>query len=134
MIQGSHVKRIVLVYGALATVVVLTGCYGSAQKAEKLEILLANEGPAPAKPEAATENDEGVNQWGLGHWGLAAGHFREAIKKDPKYATAYFNQGVALDKLGQHRAAAEAFRQAALLASDVPKIVESEILKRHKGM
>lgn len=117
----------------LLAVALLFGCYGSAEKTETLQILLANEGPAAAKPEAATENDDGAYQWGLGHLGLAEQQFRKATVTDPKYATAYFNLGVTLDKAGRHQAAAEAFKQAKALAPDASKIVDAEILKRHLG-
>ena len=127
-------KRIMSFLGPFLAAVLLAGCYGSPEKAEKLEILLAAEGPAPAKPDAATENDEGARQWGLGRPAVAEEHFRKAAEMDTKFATAHFNLGVALDALGRHHDAARAFKQAALLASDVPKITESEILKRHKGM
>ncbi len=119
----------------LVVVALSVGCYGAPKGSGKLDILLANEGPAAAKPEAATENDEGIREWGLGHWGLAEEHFKKATEIDPKYATGFFNIGVARDQLGRHMEAAEAFKQAKALASDAPRIAEAEILKRHlKGM
>lgn len=128
-------KRTAYLASMLVVVVLLSGCYGSAEKAHVLNILLAKEGPAAAKPEAATENDEGVREWGMGRWSLSEEHFKKALEIDPKYATAFFNLGVAQDKLGRHMEATEAFKQAMALASDAPRIAETAILKEHlKGM
>ncbi len=96
-------------------------------KAEETALL------APAGSAGQKENDEGVDHYGQGHFDVAEGHFRKAIKADAKLAEAHFNLALALDKLDKHGEATEHFKKAAELAPDNPKIADSPILKKHTG-
>ena len=89
---------------------------------------------SPASSAGRMDNDEGVGHYKQGHWDVAEGHFRKAIKADPNLAEARYNLGLTLDKMGKHEEATTAFKKAAELAPTTPAIKDSEILKKHVGM
>jgi Flp pilus assembly protein TadD len=89
---------------------------------------------APASSGGRADNDEGVGHYRQGHWDVAEGHFRKAIKVDANLAQAHFNLGLALDKMGKHEEATAEFKKAAELAPTTVAIKESPILKKHLGM
>lgn len=89
---------------------------------------------APASSTGRMDNDEGVGHYKQGHWDVAEGHFRKAIKADPNLAEARYNLGLTLDKMGKHDEATASFKKAAELAPTNPAIKDSEILKKHTGM
>src|SRR5713226_3562964 len=70
---------------------------------------------APASSAGRTDNDEGVGHYRQGHWDVAEGHFRKAIKADANLAEAHYNLGLALDKMGKHEEATTEFKKAAEL-------------------
>ncbi len=87
-----------------------------------------------ANKAAAQKNNEGVDHLVQGHYGVSADFFREAIAVKNNFAEAHFNLGVALDGMGEHQAATEAFKKASEFGSDNPKISENELLKKHLQM
>ena len=89
---------------------------------------------APASSVGRTDNDEGVGHYRQGHWDVAEGHFRKAVKADANLAEAHFNLGLTLDKIGKHDDATAEFKKAAELAPTKTAIKESPILKKHLGM
>ena len=88
---------------------------------------------SPAGSAGRMDNDEGVGHYKQGHWDVAEGHFRKAIKADDKLAEAHYNLGLALDKLGKHEDATASFKKAAEFASASSGIKDSVILKEHIG-
>jgi tetratricopeptide (TPR) repeat protein len=94
--------------------------------AEPAEVLTAPEGSV-----GRAQNEEGMTHVRQGHWDVAEGHFRNALRADPRLAEAHFNLGVVLDKLGKHDEAKTAFATAAEFAPDNTKITESPVLKKH---
>jgi Flp pilus assembly protein TadD len=89
---------------------------------------------APASSAGRADNDEGVGHYRQGHWDVAEGHFRKAIKADGNLAEAHFNLGLSLDKMDKHDDATAEFKKAAELAPTKTAIKESPILKKHIGM
>ena len=89
---------------------------------------------SPASSTGRMDNDEGVGHYRQGHWDVAEGHFRKAVKADPNLAEAHYNLGLSLDKEGKHEEATTAFKKAAGLAPTNPAIKDSAILKKHIGM
>ncbi len=89
---------------------------------------------APASSAGRADSDEGVGHYRQGHWDVAEGHFRKAIKVDAKLAEAHFNLGLALDKMGKHDEATASFKKALELAPNKVAIKDSPILKKHVGM
>lgn len=89
---------------------------------------------SPASSAGRMDSDEGVGHYKQGHWDVAEGFFRKAIKADPNLAEARYNLGLTLDKMGKHEEATAAFKKAAELAPTNPAIKDSEILKKHIGM
>ena len=89
---------------------------------------------APASSPARMDNDEGVGHYQQGHWDVASEHFRKAVKADPSSAVAYYNLGLAQDKMGKHEEATASFKNAVDLAPNDPVIKDSEILKKHTSM
>jgi Flp pilus assembly protein TadD len=89
---------------------------------------------APASSAGRMDNDEGVGHYKQGHWDVAEGHFRKAIKADPNLAEAHYNLGLALDKMSKHDEATTEFKKAAELAPTNPAIKDSPILKKHIAM
>ncbi len=89
---------------------------------------------SPAGSAGRMDNDEGVGHYKQGHWDVAEGHFRKAMKADPNLAEAYYNLGLALDKMGKHDEATAEFKKAAELAPTNAAIKDSPILKKHIAM
>ena len=90
--------------------------------------------PAGANPEAVKHNKEGIKHWGLGHYDVALGHFKEASKKDSSSGEVHFNEAIAYDKTGKHGDATKHFGVALKKAAGNKKILNSLILKAHLGM
>jgi len=88
---------------------------------------------SPAGSAGRMDNDEGVGHYKQGHWDVAEGHFRKAIKADDKLAEAHYNLGLTLDKIGKHEEATASFKKAAEFASASSGIKDSVILKEHIG-
>jgi Flp pilus assembly protein TadD len=120
--------------GHLVTVVVLLGavaCSGGAPTPQTPSLM----SPADmSNKEAAAKNNEGVDHLVQGHYDVSEKYFRDAIAAKNNFAEAYFNLGVALDGMGKHQEATNAFTQAKELGSNNPKITGSEILKKHLAM
>jgi tetratricopeptide (TPR) repeat protein len=97
--------------------------------------------PVPAMPspagvadtEAGGKNDVGVSHLQMRHYEISEGYFRDAIALRPDFAEAWFNLGVALDGMGKHKEATEAFRKAEQYGANNPAITGSGILKQHLG-
>jgi Tfp pilus assembly protein PilF len=89
---------------------------------------------AQAGSKAETHNKEGIERYNQGHWDVAKKHFEAAAKEDPKSGEAHYNLALSLDKLGDHKAATEHFKEAHHLGMNNPDIQNSEILKKHTGM
>lgn len=89
---------------------------------------------APASSGARADNDEGVGHYQQGHWDVAAGHFKKAVKADPNSAVAHYNLGLTQDKMGKHEEATASFKKSLELAPTNTAIKDSEILKKHVGM
>ena len=102
--------------------------------AEPVEAGEAKALSAPRGSAGEGHNAEGIKHYSKDHWDVAAEHFREAVKADPKMAEAHYNLALALDKLGNHGEATKHFKEALDLAPDNPAISESKILKGHLGM
>jgi len=92
--------------------------------------------PAPALEVAAgsaaqMHNAEGIKHYNAGHMDVAAKHFEEAVQADDKSAEAHYNHALALDGMGDHKAATQEFSRALELAPKNPAIADSAILKAH---
>jgi Tfp pilus assembly protein PilF len=87
-----------------------------------------------AGSKAESHNTEGIEHYNKGHWDVAQKHFMEAAKADPKSAEAHYNLALALDKVGDHKAATEHFKIAYDLGKDNADIQSSAILKAHLKM
>ena len=83
---------------------------------------------------ADQHNKEGIEHYNQGHWDVALKHFTAAAKEDPQSAETHYNVALALDKLGDHKAATEHFQTAKDLGKDNPEIQNSGILKAHLKM
>jgi tetratricopeptide (TPR) repeat protein len=86
-----------------------------------------------ADTEAGGKNNVGASHLEMRHYAIAEGYVRDAIALRPDFAEAYFNLGVALDGMGKHPEATEAFRQATTWGANNPAITGSEIVKQHLG-
>jgi len=89
---------------------------------------------SPASSAGRADNDDGVGHYRQGHWDVAEGHFRKALKADANLAEAHFNLALALDKMGKHDEATASFKKALELAPAKVAIKDSPILKKHVGM
>ncbi|GJL64995.1 MAG: hypothetical protein NPIRA04_36490 [Nitrospirales bacterium] len=87
-----------------------------------------------AESGAAGHNTEGIKHYNKGHWEKAHDHFMEAVEADPKSAEAHYNLALALDNMGDHKAATQHFQDAFDLGKDNPDIQNSGILKAHLKM
>jgi len=119
-----------LVAGAI---IVCTACteHSSTPSRPPVPALAAPAGLADT--EAGGKNNVGVSHLEMRHYDIAEGYFRDAIALRPEFAEAYFNLGVALDGMGRHPDATEAFTQANALGASNPAITGSEIVKQHLG-
>jgi tetratricopeptide (TPR) repeat protein len=89
--------------------------------------------PSVADTEAGGKNNVGVSHLEMRHYEIAEGYLRDAIALRPDFAEAWFNLGVALDGIGKHTEATEAFHKAAEFGANNPAITGSEIVKHHLG-
>lgn len=109
----------------------LIACTGGAPKRQIPYVM----SPADmSNKDAAAKNNEGVDHLVQGHYEVSEKYFRDAIAAKNDFAEAYFNLGVALDGMGKHEEATDAFEQASEFGKDNPKIAENELLKKHLGM
>lgn len=79
-------------------------------------------------------NNQGIEQYNDEYWEEAHGYFQQAVEADPQSAEAHYNLALALDKMGQHMAAAKEFKKAQDLGTNNPDIQNSKILKGHVKM
>ncbi|MEK6590522.1 MAG: tetratricopeptide repeat protein [Nitrospinota bacterium] len=96
--------------------------------ADTLDPLLC---PTDVKKAACHHATEGIDHYKEGHWDVAAKHFSEAIKADPKFAEAHYNLALCYEQMDNHKKATEHFKMAAKLAPKNDKIQKSEILLKH---
>ena len=89
--------------------------------------------PKDVKEASCHHNVDGITHFKVGHWEVAAKHFKEAIKADPNFAEAHYNLALCMENLDKHEEATEHFKMAAKLAPKNEKIQNSEVLKRHIG-
>lgn len=85
----------------------------------------------PSGSMAAEHNREGITHYNQRHWGVAMAHFMEALKADPESAEAHYNLALTMDKIEEHKVAAEHFKHALEFGKDNTKIQKSDILKNH---
>ena len=131
-------KKILLLL-VLASFISVVGCSGEkeASKASdsKDSMVSLPEGPlalpAESNPEANTHNEEGISHYKEGHYDIALKHFKEAGKIQSEPGEIHFNEALALDKLGDHKAATEHFKVAQQNANGNKLILESKILLAH---
>jgi Flp pilus assembly protein TadD len=83
--------------------------------------------------EASAKNNEGVDHLVQGHYDVAVTHLNEAIAKKADFAEAHFNLATALDGMGKHPEATEAFKKAKEFGGTNPKITDNASLKKHLG-
>ncbi|HEY3197608.1 MAG TPA: tetratricopeptide repeat protein [Nitrospirales bacterium] len=86
---------------------------------------------AAAGSKAEAHVKEGIEHYDQGHFDVALKHFTAGIKEDAKSAEAHYDAALALDKLGDHKAATEHFKKATELGTGNPEIENSGILKAH---
>ena len=77
---------------------------------------------------------EGIEHYDQSHYDVAVKHFKAGVKEDPESAEAHYDVALALDKLGDHKAATDHFKKAAELGKGNPEIENSGILKAHLKM
>ena len=87
--------------------------------------------PAGSNKGAAMHNAGGVASYKAGDWAGAAGHFKEAVAIDKKFAVGHYNLGVTMDKMGNHGEASGHFQHALKYGKGNKAITESKILKAH---
>jgi Tfp pilus assembly protein PilF len=109
-------------------VLALISCYSRPSGGNAAPAALTASGGAGAE-----QNNEGVSHFEQGHLDVAKGHFEKALAADPNLAEAHYNMALVHDGMGSHEQATEEFKKAAELAPNNPKIVQSEILKKHTG-
>ena len=85
----------------------------------------------PSGSIAGDHNREGIEHYHQRRWGVAMAHFMEALKVDPKSAEAHYNLALTMDKIEEHKVAAEHFKHAFDLGKDNTQIQNSDILKNH---
>jgi len=115
---------------ALIALIALTAC---TEEPSRPPVPMMPSPPGLAETEAGAKNNVGVSHLEMRHYGISEGYFRDAIALRPDFAEAWFNLGVALDGIGKHEQAAEAFRKAKQFGADNPAITGSGIIKQHLG-
>ncbi len=85
----------------------------------------------PSGSMAGEHNREGIVHYNQSRWGVAMAHFMEALKVDPRSAEAHYNLALTMDKIEEHKVAAEHFRHALEFGKDNAQIQNSDILKNH---
>jgi tetratricopeptide (TPR) repeat protein len=74
--------------------------------------------PSPRTLEAAKEHAKGTEQMLAGKYEEAIVFFRRAIDLNPDFAEAYYNLGVAYEKLGKHKDSVDTLKKAIQLAPE----------------
>jgi len=126
---GTRARRLIV----LALLLGVAACTDDASKPGRPPVPSMKAPAGVADTEAGGKNDMGVSHLEMRHYGIAEGYFRDAITLRPDFAEAWFNLGVALDGMGKHPEATEAFRQAKRLGGNLPAIANSDIVKQHLG-
>jgi len=110
---------------SLATILVDDSKFAEAIRhyleALKLEALIIN-GQSFTLQDALTHYNIAVAYERLGKLDEAAAHYREALRRDPEYANAYFNLGNTLLARGEYLEAISQYRKALELSPDEPTI------------
>lgn len=127
-------KKIGFVLATAVALFTLTACYdrgGGGGSSSPIPALIS---PADMSNETAkAKNNEGVDHLVQGHWKVSIKHLDEAIAASPNFAEAHFNRAIALDGMGDHPEATEAFKKAMEFGAANPKIAENALLKKHLG-
>lgn len=131
--RGSDWTRGRRLWLVLVLVAGLTACTEEASKPGRPPVPTMPSPAGLADTEAGGKNNMGVSHLEMRHYEISEGYFRDAIKLQPTFAEAWFNLGVALDGIGKHDEATEAFRRANALGENNPAITGSEIVKHHLG-
>lgn len=105
-----------------------TACYG---KVAVSSIPHFNSPSGWPNEAAAEKNNEGVEHLLQSHWDVAVPFFNDAIALSAQFPEPHFNLGVALDGMGKHDEAKEAFKKAKAFGSDDPRIIGHDLLKKH---
>lgn len=84
-----------------------------------------------ADPGAARHNEEGMEQYGVGHWQAAREHFEMAIAAAPALAVLHYNLALTLDRLGAPVQATTHFKTAAELEPGNATFTQSAAARDH---
>ncbi len=117
---------------AIASALWLSACSGSGSSSRaQIPSLMS---PASVTGDAASKNNEGVDHLVQGHYDVSLKYFQEALSAKPNFAEAHFNMAIALDGMGKHAEATDAFKKAKEFGGDNQKIVENTVLKKHLNL
>jgi Flp pilus assembly protein TadD len=130
--KGLSMRQIGLLLVGVIAVVAISACSGGGSPRVQIPSLMS---PGDmSNRDAAAKNNEGVDHLVQGHYDIALKHFKKALTGAPNFAEAHFNMAIALDGMGKHGDATEAFKKAKNFGGDNPKIVENTVLKKHLNL
>lgn len=123
-----NLKKIGSLFVFLIALSILAGCYGKADVSPIPHLFSPSGWP---NADAAKKNNEGVDHLLQSHWDAAMPFFKEAIQLSSNFPEPHFNMGIALAEMGKDDEAAEAFKNAKKFGTDDPRIMKSEVIKKH---
>jgi tetratricopeptide (TPR) repeat protein len=106
-----------------------TACYGTPGSSSDVPHFSSPAGWS--NKEAAKKNNQGVKHLLKAHWDVAAPLFEEAVRLSPDFAEPHFNLGVALDGMGKHEEAKQAFQKAHEFAAGDDRITKHQMVTKH---
>lgn len=115
-----RIARIVSLFVAGATLILVAGCAGNPAPAESAEQVSSSSDQTDDQRRARIRLQLAIGYYGQRQLPVALDELRQALQADPRLADAYSMRGLIYMEMGENQLADDSFRQALKLAPNAP--------------